>query len=39
LPKSSAPEEAQALRRLHEQAHAHCFVANSVRCEIAIEPR
>jgi hypothetical protein len=33
------PHDAQALRRLHEQAHAHCFIANPVRCRIAIEPR
>jgi len=35
---AGGPPDAQALRRLHEQAHAHCFIANSVRCEIVIEP-
>jgi organic hydroperoxide reductase OsmC/OhrA len=34
-----AAPDADALRRLHEQAHANCFIANSVRCEITIEPR
>jgi organic hydroperoxide reductase OsmC/OhrA len=36
---AGGPPDAQALGRLHEQAHAHCFIANSVRCQIAIEPR
>lgn len=29
---------ADALERLHEQAHEHCFIANSVRTEIRVEP-
>jgi len=28
-----------ALQRLHHQSHEHCFIANSVRTEISIEPR
>lgn len=31
--------DAEALQRLHHQAHEHCFIANSVRTEISIEPR
>jgi len=31
--------DADALRRLHDQSHEHCFIANSVRTEISIEPR
>ena len=27
------------LRRLHDEAHKHCFIANSVTCAVAIEPR
>ena len=34
----SLPDDA-ALQRLHHQAHEHCFIANSVRTEISIEPR
>jgi organic hydroperoxide reductase OsmC/OhrA len=30
------PDDA-ALARLHEQAHEHCFIANSVRSEIRVE--
>jgi organic hydroperoxide reductase OsmC/OhrA len=29
-----SPDE---LRRLHEQAHAHCFIANSVRTDVRVE--
>lgn len=25
--------------RLHERAHVHCFIANSLKCEVAVEPR
>jgi organic hydroperoxide reductase OsmC/OhrA len=32
------PDEAQ-LAELHHQAHEECFIANSVRTEVAIEPR
>lgn len=31
--------DADALQRLHHQSHEHCFIANSVRTEISIEPR
>lgn len=31
------PPTDEALARLHEQAHAHCFIANSVRSEITVE--
>jgi organic hydroperoxide reductase OsmC/OhrA len=34
----AAPDRA-TLDRLHEQSHEHCFIANSVKCEIACEPR
>jgi organic hydroperoxide reductase OsmC/OhrA len=27
------------LERLHEQAHRHCFIANSVKTEVVVEPR
>ena len=29
----------EVLARLHEQAHEHCFIANSVRTEVSVEPR
>lgn len=32
-----APDDAR-LRQLVETAHRHCFVANSLRTEIAVEP-
>ena len=31
--------DAAALEKLHASAHKYCFIANSVRCEVAIEPR
>lgn len=31
--------DADALQRLHQQSHEHCFIANSVRTTIRIEPR
>ena len=34
----SAPD-AEGLQRLHHSAHEHCFIANSVRTEVTIEPR
>jgi organic hydroperoxide reductase OsmC/OhrA len=34
----SAPAS-EAVAQLHEQAHKHCFVANSVRCEVLVEPQ
>jgi organic hydroperoxide reductase OsmC/OhrA len=33
-----APPSAESLARLHEQAHEHCFIANSVRTEIEVKP-
>ncbi|MGH8027833.1 MAG: OsmC family protein [Pseudoxanthomonas sp.] len=36
--EGSAPD-AEALQRLHHSAHEHCFIANSVKTEVAIEPR
>jgi organic hydroperoxide reductase OsmC/OhrA len=34
---SAGSDEAKA-RELHHEAHAMCFIANSVKCEIAVEP-
>ena len=31
--------DAGALARLHESAHRNCFIANSVRCEVVVEPQ
>ncbi|HYJ09904.1 MAG TPA: OsmC family protein [Polyangiaceae bacterium] len=31
--------EADELKRLHHEAHAHCFIANSVTAELVVEPR
>jgi organic hydroperoxide reductase OsmC/OhrA len=33
------PPAPEALARLHEQAHKYCFIANSVRTEVVVEPR
>ena len=33
------PPSAEALERLHHQAHEHCFIANSVRTRIDVESR
>ena len=30
---------AEQLAELHEEAHQECFIANSVKTEIVIEPR
>lgn len=30
--------DAAALDRLHAQAHERCFIANSLKCEIVVEP-
>lgn len=32
------PDDEQ-LRSLHRRAHEHCFIANSVRCPVDVEPR
>jgi organic hydroperoxide reductase OsmC/OhrA len=34
--KAPSPEE---LRQLHDRAHHACFIANSVRTEVVVEPR
>jgi organic hydroperoxide reductase OsmC/OhrA len=34
---AGAAPSAEELARLHESAHANCFIANSVRCEIVVE--
>jgi len=31
--------DAEELSRMHESAHRNCFIANSVRTEVAVEPR
>lgn len=31
--------DAQELEKLHESAHRNCFIANSVRTEVTVEPR
>jgi organic hydroperoxide reductase OsmC/OhrA len=31
--------DAESLQRLHHQAHEHCFIANSVKTEVVVEPR
>jgi len=36
--EGSAPD-ADGLQRLHHSAHQNCFIANSVKTEVAIEPR
>jgi organic hydroperoxide reductase OsmC/OhrA len=36
---SGEPPSPETLARLHEQAHKHCFIANSVRSEVVVEPR
>ena len=36
---SGTPPTAEQLGELHEEAHEQCFIANSVKTEIAIEPR
>ena len=33
----NAPEQAE-IRQLHERAHAICFIANSVRTEVVVDP-
>lgn len=34
----SPPLDEAALRSLHETAHRHCFIANSVKSEVRVEP-
>jgi len=33
------PVDAAVLDQIHHQAHAECFIANSVKTEISVEPR
>jgi organic hydroperoxide reductase OsmC/OhrA len=33
------PPTREELRRLHDQAHHACFIANSVKTEVTVEPR
>jgi organic hydroperoxide reductase OsmC/OhrA len=35
---AGAAPDAQALADLHERAHAACFIANSLRAEVVVEP-
>src|SRR5262245_56781890 len=32
------PPSAEQLAKLHEQAHEHCFIANSVLTQVSVEP-
>lgn len=34
-----APVDAALLGQIHHQSHAECFIANSVKTEISVEPR
>jgi organic hydroperoxide reductase OsmC/OhrA len=33
------PPSADEIARMHEQSHANCFIANSVKTEVAVEPQ
>jgi organic hydroperoxide reductase OsmC/OhrA len=33
----AAPDD-EAIERLHHEAHEHCFIANSLNCEIVVAP-
>ncbi len=35
---AGSPPDADALDRLHHQAHERCFIANTLNCEILVEP-
>jgi organic hydroperoxide reductase OsmC/OhrA len=35
----AGPPATEELASLHELAHAQCFIANSVRTEVTVEPR
>jgi organic hydroperoxide reductase OsmC/OhrA len=35
----ASPVDDAALQLLHEQAHRYCFIANSVKSEVRVEPR
>lgn len=32
------PDE-EAIRKMHDKAHHHCFIANSVSCHVEVEPQ
>ena len=36
---AGSPPDADTLNRLHHEAHDRCFIANTLNCEIAVEPR
>ena len=36
---AGAPPSAEQLAALHEQAHERCFIANSLKTEVVVEPR
>ena len=36
---AGTPPNAEALAALHHQAHEQCFIANSVKTEVRVEPR
>lgn len=36
---AGTPPDAQALAALHHEAHEECFIANSVKTEVRVEPR
>lgn len=35
----SDPLDQEKIERLHESAHRNCFIANSIKCKIVIEPQ
>jgi len=35
---AGAAPDSEALARLHHEAHERCFIANSLNCEIVVEP-
>lgn len=36
---ANSPPDAEVLQRLHHEAHDRCFIANTLNCEIVVEPR
>jgi organic hydroperoxide reductase OsmC/OhrA len=36
---AGAPPAAETLARLHEQAHERCFIANSLKTDVVVEPK
>jgi organic hydroperoxide reductase OsmC/OhrA len=38
-PQVEINTDAETLRQIHHMAHEACFIANSVRTEITVEPR